>query len=328
MSQHEQILRARLERVLSASSISPPPQSSPYDHSTKQERPRHVKRASLPAVAAPAGMGFGWLWREEGDADTVGEDEPTSPITYLPTPQTVSLGTPIHGADFFSSPESSSKRTRSRSRTDPSPPRERGRMFTLGLETVPSVDNLRASSSTTHTDMLTPPPTPPERSPHIPPRRYSHTENKKDQLQSLGVGSALGRSKSLKQVPTTPRKANAFSAGVPLTEEEELETEAERVKSRYHRRTMSAQVSPVVPLFPHNSPSSLYAPAPKKYSLDSHSSPTPSSQFNIRVASIQCRNQQGMVSFGEVEGLGEPEAESEVERDREEDRPRRWFGVF
>jgi len=46
----------------------------------------------------------------------------------------------------------------------------------------------------------------------------------------------------------------------------------------------------------------------------SHPPGTPQSAFNLQSATEYCRQQQGYVSFGEIEGLGWPAGEEEEER--------------
>lgn len=50
------------------------------------------------------------------------------------------------------------------------------------------------------------------------------------------------------------------------------------------------------------------------YSSASHLPGTPASAFNLQSATEYCRQQQGYVSFGEIEGLGWPAGEEEEER--------------
>ncbi|CAG8677584.1 16101_t:CDS:2, partial [Acaulospora colombiana] len=59
------------------------------------------------------------------------------------------------------------------------------------------------------------------------------------------------------------------------------------------------------------------SPSPTSYSSgcnSSHPPGTPSSSFNIESASEFCRQQQGYVSFGDIQGLGRPAGEEEEER--------------
>ncbi|KAK1231595.1 hypothetical protein PQX77_005288 [Marasmius sp. AFHP31] len=151
MTPQEQVLRARLERVLSANAISPPPATqNPYSSryiektGTRERRSRSVTRGyplrgePSPITMEASGGLWGWFWRDEEDSEDsdcgpvnaeefhVGTPSPLSPLSpssasrFLPTPQ--SAGATSSRTGFFDRHSSSSGSSISKQGRINSPP--------------------------------------------------------------------------------------------------------------------------------------------------------------------------------------------------------------
>ncbi|KAL0957008.1 hypothetical protein HGRIS_003109 [Hohenbuehelia grisea] len=99
---------------------------------------------------------------------------------------------------------------------------------------------------------------------------------------------------------TTPSSTSSVSSSAssrPVTPEDALHPDAQARHARSHSHSLSP--SPMsTHARPHHAPSTSPFPSPTK-------------PFNARRASAQCREMQGYVSFGDVEGLGGPPGEGE-----------------
>ncbi|KAK7031121.1 hypothetical protein VNI00_013728 [Paramarasmius palmivorus] len=294
----------------------------------------------------------------------------TSPLPQTPTPTASPRLGPRHSNSY---PSPLLLKT---STTPSSTPR---RKFTLGLETVPSISDLRAASSSfapssaTNSNslpaeeedegMLTPPPTPPTHS-HIP------------RLQALGLGQAPIKRRHTTSTKSRdgirPRAVTGSLPGTPLrakyAELPSLGPSVSRIPvpisrphtptstpQHTHRRALSVQVpgirrtSQTTPSTPQRGVFPLPLPLPTPPSpgdtapvhhtrvhrypelTQRPNTPNSASKFNARVASETCRRIEGMVSFANVEGLGEPspgpEGESGLSEAESKAKGRRWLGL-
>ncbi|ESK87019.1 hypothetical protein Moror_11979 [Moniliophthora roreri MCA 2997] len=273
LTPHEQVLRARLERVLSASSMfGYPTPSDPYanEDTNRESRPRHVKRASLPGPARS------WDTGNETPSSSESIDHDQDPRGYLATPLTSGGHTP-KDLEFFASRATS----RSRSRTEPSRP-----------------------------------------APHYSPSKPSHQSPKftrsrspiNSHSQSQSVSDARSESSTSSSYRNSYLYANKGKgrATEDVTEHSELE-----------------MITP--PPTPPSGTSVMSLPISKssqtrEIEVPHTNMPTTPRKFDAQLASQQCRQLQGYVSFASVEGLGEPvgdEREVTVGTER-----RRWLGLF
>ncbi|KZV79409.1 hypothetical protein EXIGLDRAFT_782411 [Exidia glandulosa HHB12029] len=96
--------------------------------------------------------------------------------------------------------------------------------------------------------------------------------------------------------------------------------------------TPASPVTEATPSLSHHSSIASLSSVPSSRS-DSHPSTPPSPttdrpSFDVRTASAFCRNNPGLVSFRDVEGLGAPPDADEEDSDAEEERRGRWWDLY
>ncbi|KAL0566363.1 hypothetical protein V5O48_015649 [Marasmius crinis-equi] len=197
--------------------------------------------------------------------------------------------------------------------------------------------------------LLTPPPTPPtEHSPSRIPvavsrrgksnegspvmereRERNHRRAMTAQVAEVAPGSALPS-------PTEERERNhrrtlsVQATRQPVRNEELLRSPAMDVPGTPHRYGKTfLQETPRSPRHFSHAPDPtqflvVNNPAAPQHTLSAPSSPK-SSRFDIQSASVQCRAQEGYVSFAAVDGLGEPEASENEDAAQQQERKRRWL---
>ncbi|KAK1230404.1 hypothetical protein PQX77_006503 [Marasmius sp. AFHP31] len=344
---YDQVVRARLERVLtSGCGVNGADPSCSCCHGYTESNSKREKRVSFPATPLGGGGGFfGWFWREgeeeHADADRRKYESEYAPSStaysshsehayHLPTPQhdgnhlqpvPVPLSTSYSSNRTRSHTAPSSSRhshtllrsefpSRSGSSSAASSPSRKNWIVPIPLETVYSGEAVDATSTepglvermvadggkgkgkgpsvTVSSDegMLTPPPTPPGEGREVPlpiPSSSSTSHHQHRRTHSAQTHAGTGTSPPKPQHSLRPR---ALSARVPSSSGDSP------MSSR------SLQLPPPPP------PPMTILPPP------TFENPR---KFNVRTASAQLRQVEGLVSFMAVEGLGEPEPEPEEE---------------
>ncbi|KAE9395194.1 hypothetical protein BT96DRAFT_923019 [Gymnopus androsaceus JB14] len=343
---HEQVLRARLERVLVSA-----------DDSEKTRNQRGRARAGSDTSL------LGWLWSKDEEYEQDSDDE----VFELPLPSTA----PPHIQAFSESqaPTKSSLRTspclRAHTHTQQSSfsdfgfqshsPRPR---HAFSLTTVPSVGELAMAdisdtSKSSAVKMPTPPPTPPPRSRSgsrtgflskaSPSRRApsineSPGQGKKHSITTPGSlprspGADYTRSSRARSRTQPPEPTSASRNGSPHTDvalRRSSPSSFPSINSNLQQRpTLTSSSSPRTPRtqyspssFPTSASLTLLPSSPMDTFKSSSSSAPPSpsatkgtrqndssisaSRFNAQTASKQCRQIDGYVSFAAVAGLEEP----------------------
>ncbi|KAL0069989.1 hypothetical protein AAF712_002886 [Marasmius tenuissimus] len=339
---YDQVVRARLERVLtSACGVNGADPSCSCCHGYTEHSSKREKRVSFPATPLGGGGGFfGWFWREgdeeHADPDQRKYDSEYAPSStaysshsehayHLPTPQRDGghlQPVPVPLSTSYSSNRARSLTAPSSSRHSPtllrselpsrsgsssaasSPPRKDW-IVPIPLETVYSGEAVDATST----------------EPGLVERMATDEGKGKGKGPSVTVSSDEGM---LTPPPTPPGEGREVPLPIPSSS-----------TSRHHRRTHSAQAhatsanSPPKTKTQHSlRPRALSARVPSSSGdspVSSRSLPLPPTpilppptfenprKFNVRTASAQLRQVEGLVSFMAVEGLGEPEPEPEEE---------------
>ncbi|KAK7043077.1 hypothetical protein VNI00_008431 [Paramarasmius palmivorus] len=280
LTPHEQVLRARLERVLSASSmLGYPTPSNPYaNEEARSSRPKHVKRASLPGPGSP--------WNTESSTPSSSESIDYDQELYLPTP----LSANSRAKRDMELLATGTTMTRSRSRTEPSRPAPRHSPSKI--------------------------PTPSHQSP-----RYSRSRS-----------PITSHSKSHSHPP--PQFTSDVHS-VSSSSSYDTHLHSDKGKGRVTEDESGRRTSEPEMITPPPTPPTGSSVKSLPISMPSHGSevevprtdiPSTPRKFDAQLASQQCRQLQGYVSFASVEGLGEP---AEEERDTSVGAERkRWLGLF
>ncbi|KAJ7593100.1 hypothetical protein C8J56DRAFT_490721 [Mycena floridula] len=293
LTPHEQVLRARLERVLSDS-----------DQRSEAQTTKERKRSSMSANGT-TGV-FGWLWREN-DA-TAPSSRPTTPPPRPQSRMTPGPSSPLSPSRSQTpQPHSDTPRgtpTRKSASLSASVPHFAHSHPPLQRQAW-SVDSVPKAQLALHMDILdveedeeneplTPPLTPP--SMHQPLSRMP--------MKKRGL--------SEDQVPRYPSALQKHSK----SNVEEQELSESPVEMQLSTPPSSSSSPPRSPSHRHLSHQSLSSPRTPRGPFDSEglvTSPvslltSPNQAFDARHASQQCKLIDGYVSFASVEGLGEPPA--------------------
>ncbi|ESK85941.1 hypothetical protein Moror_9481 [Moniliophthora roreri MCA 2997] len=331
--------------------------------SSSSPRPGHRKRNSVSSLGGAGtgafwGLGLGWFWREPGEEGEEDEEilpplsaytTPTKRERTRTEPARLSHATPplppqprhANSYPFTSSPRTSPRIPLTMPNSTPR------RKFTLGLETVPSISDLRggtssslatsSSPSASPSDgsmgirILTPPPTPP----------FRHLD------LGLGIGASPSISRRRRQSLSLAQMQAHTHTSLPGTPTRgrytDLPSEVAVPRHR-HTRALSVQVPGVRtnPCTPQKNILPLPLPTPPSpthpLSLAFNANDTPRKPgFNARRASETCKRIEGMVSFANIEGLGEPEsapqaqvddADEDLTTSSKEQRTKKWLGLF
>uniref|UniRef100_A0A0W0F220 Uncharacterized protein n=1 Tax=Moniliophthora roreri TaxID=221103 RepID=A0A0W0F220_MONRR len=225
LTPHEQILRARLERVLSASSMHS--QSLQTDTYEEMRMPQYLPTPVSAGGASPV-QKTGDFFASENNRSTSRTRSRTEPVPTPLSPPTPSSSHPRRPSLSYHGGHS----TVASSRSPPSPMAPK-KKFTLGLETVPSMSDLRGrgrSRRDSGMEMVTPPPTPPPAAFHLnltftPIRPPHHPSSPKANSFDAHTASAHCR-----QLPGYVSFASVDGLGEP--ESSEVESEVEEIRRR------------------------------------------------------------------------------------------------
>ncbi|KAK7043076.1 hypothetical protein VNI00_008430 [Paramarasmius palmivorus] len=238
LTPHEHILRARLERVLSASSMhSQSSQPNPYEERMVYS-PKPRREETPLYLPTPVSAGGASPIQKTGDFFTSQNSRSTSRARSRTEPAPTPLSLPSTSSSrsqslLFSGPSKTATMPSSRPPPSPATPRKK---FAMGLETVPSVSDLRGrGKGRRHEDgmeMITPPPTPPPAAFHLnlaitpikPPHQRHHTRS--------NTFDAHTASAQCRQQPGYVSFASVDGLGEPESSEVESEVEADRTREK------------------------------------------------------------------------------------------------